>query len=192
MHNFYVSQDGLVRETDHYTDNCWIKLTNPTEKECKDLSEQFNLELTDVRAALDEDEASRVIAEPGYTLILIDIPAREAVNVAFSYTTIPIGIFITPTCVITVCARETPVIKDITKSTGELFSTVINNRLNDVMKLLTSITIVMTLPTIIAGIWGMNVALPFGRNPFGFLIVLLITLLVCIITVIILHKKKML
>ena len=51
----------------------------------------------------------------------------------------------------------TSIYRDIIDGTRELLSSVINNRLNNVMKILTSITIVMAIPTIISGIYGMNV-----------------------------------
>ena len=65
----------------------------------------------------------------------------------------------------------------------ELMSSVIDNRLNNVMKYLTSITIVMAIPTVISGIYGMNVDerwMPFSDTPYGFLIICVITLLICI------------
>lgn len=60
---------------------------------------------------------------------------------------------------------------------NDMLSNVISNNLNDVMKRLTVITIVMTVPTITAGLWGMNMALPFEDNFHGFSIVLVGTLI---------------
>ena len=60
-------------------------------------------------------------------------------------------------------------------------SSVIDSKLNNVMKYLTSITIVMAIPTIISGIYGMNVAgewMPFAKTPFGFEIISGIILLI--------------
>lgn len=51
----------------------------------------------------------------------------------------------------------TQIYRDIIKGTRELLSAVIDNRLNTAMKYLASITIVMAIPTIISGIYGMNV-----------------------------------
>ena len=51
----------------------------------------------------------------------------------------------------------TSIYRDIINGTRELMSSVIDNRLNNVMKYLTSITIVMAIPTVISGIYGMNV-----------------------------------
>lgn len=72
---------------------------------------------------------------------------------------------------------------------SEVFSSVISNNLNNIMKVLTSITIVLTIPTIIAGFWGMNVDLPFENHPWAFGITSLITVFICIITVYWLKKK---
>lgn len=86
----------------------------------------------------------------------------------------------------------TSIYRDIIDSTRELTSAVMDNRLNNVMKYLTSITIVMAIPTIISGIYGMNVKwLPFANTFHGFGIVCVATLIICIITMIILRKKKM-
>lgn len=72
---------------------------------------------------------------------------------------------------------------------SEVFSSVISNNLNNIMKVLTSITIVLTIPTIIAGFWGMNVKLPFGENPAGFWMTAILTIIICIITIYWLKKK---
>ena len=89
----------------------------------------------------------------------------------------------------------TSIYRDIINGTRELMSSVIDNRLNNVMKYLTSITIVMAIPTVISGIYGMNVNekwMPFANTPHGFLIICVLTLLICIVTMLVLRKKKML
>lgn len=89
----------------------------------------------------------------------------------------------------------TSIYRDIINGTRELMSSVIDNRLNNVMKYLTSITIVMAIPTVISGIYGMNVDerwMPFANTPHGFLIICILTLLICILTMLVLRKKKML
>mgnify|MGYP000866043560 CR=1 FL=1 len=66
--------------------------------------------------------------------------------------------------------------REILTGTMDAFASIINNNVNIVMKLLTIITIIMSLPTLIASLWGMNVPVPFGGNPAGFWLVLAITL----------------
>ena len=89
----------------------------------------------------------------------------------------------------------TVIYRDIIQGTRELLSSVINNRLNNVMKYLTSITLVMAIPTIISGLYGMNVSgkwMPLSETPYGFGIICVGTLIICIIILLILKKKKML
>lgn len=85
--------------------------------------------------------------------------------------------------------------RDIINGTRELFASVIDNTLNTVMKLLASITVVMSIPTIISGLFGMNLkpsSIPFSNHPYGFAIVCFITFIICIVTYFILKKKKLL
>ena len=51
------------------------------------------------------------------------------------------------------------------------------------MKVLTSITIVLTIPTIIGGLWGMNVPVPFGQNDNGFWITNALTVIISIVVI---------
>ncbi len=70
------------------------------------------------------------------------------------------------------------------------FASVISNNLNIVMKFLTSITIILSFPTIVASIYGMNVDLPYQNNPYAFVGVIFTALLLSSITTIIFWKKK--
>lgn len=309
----YKTDDRIIREIEAYEPGAWINLTAPTLEECADISGQFGMDIADVRAALDDEESSRISIEDTYTLVLVDIPSAEVRNNRHSYTTIPLGILMTEEVVITVCAEETAVLRtfveqrvrefstkkqmrftyqilynacmvyqsllrsidhkrteieeridqntedvdlidlhelesnlvyfatslrangvvldrlsrygnlrkynedlelledvvienkqaiemtqiyrDIIKGTRELMSTVINNRLNNAMKYLAAITIVMSIPTIISGLWGMNVSgkwMPLSNTPFGFGILCMVTLAICIVAMIILKRRKML
>lgn len=89
----------------------------------------------------------------------------------------------------------TVIYRDIVDGTRELLSSVMDNKLNNVMKYLTSITLVMAIPTIISGIYGMNVAeewMPFAKTPYGFGIICGIIIIICIVTMWILKRKRML
>ena len=313
MFNIYRTDDRIIREIDGIEPGCWIKLTDPTLEECGDISEKFDIDIADIRAALDDEESSRMSLEDDYTLILVDIPTAEVRNNRHTYTTIPLGIIVREDVIITVCSEETAVLRtfidqrvrefstkkqmrftyqilynacmvyqsllrsidrkrteieeridqdtedidlidlhelesnlvyfatslrangvvldrltrysrlklyeedqelledviienrqaiemtqiyrDIINGTRELLSTVINNRLNNAMKYLAAITIVMSIPTIISGLYGMNVAgdwMPLSAAPHGFGIICLITLIICVVALYILHKRKML
>ncbi len=81
---------------------------------------------------------------------------------------------------------------DILGSTLDAFASIISNNLNNVIKVLTSMTIILTVPVLIASIYGMNVELPFQRSPNAFLIVMVFSLLLSFIFVFVFWKKKML
>lgn len=313
MVKFYKTEEGIISELSKYETGSWINMIAPSLEECVDISEQFNVDIDDLRAALDDEESSRINLEDDYTLILVDIPSAEMRNNRHTYTTIPLGIILLEDTIITICAEETAVLKiftnqrvrefstkkqmrftyqilyntcivyqsllrnidrkrteieeridestqdedlidlhelesnlvyfatslransmvldrltrygrlrqypedrelledviienkqaiemtqiyhDIINGTRELMSAVINNRLNNVMKYLAAITIVMSIPTIISGFFGMNVAsegMPFAASFWGFTMISVITLAICIITIIILKKRRML
>ena len=68
----------------------------------------------------------------------------------------------------------TVIYRDIINGTRELMSSVLDNRLNNVMKTLTSITLIMAVPTVISGIYGMNVnseGMPFASSALGFAVI---------------------
>ena len=89
----------------------------------------------------------------------------------------------------------TGIYRDILTGTRELLSAVINNRLNNVMKYLTSITLVMAIPTVISGLYGMNVDgqwMPLSSTPHGFAIICALIVVICVVVLLILWRKKML
>lgn len=313
MIKYYKTEKQRIYEQQKADDGVWIQMVAPSMEESQEISELLDVDIDDIRAALDEEESSRIELEDGYTLILVDIPTQEIRHDTKTYTTIPLGIILTQDVIVTVCTEETPILqvfiqnrvrefstkkklrfvyqilfktaanyqtylrsidkkrteieeriggdtvdtdlidlhelestlvyfatslranavvldrltrykrleqypedkelledvivenrqaiemtsiyRDIIDGTRELMSSVIDNRLNNVMKYLTSITIVMAIPTVISGIYGMNVNekwMPFSDTPHGFLIICVITLLICLITLWVLRRKKML
>ena len=89
----------------------------------------------------------------------------------------------------------TGIYRDDIKGTRELFSAILDNRLNNAMKFLSSITLIMAVPTVISGLYGMNVnaaSMPFVGSSGAFGIVCGIILVVCIVAAWVLHKKHML
>ena len=81
---------------------------------------------------------------------------------------------------------------DIFSGTMDTYASIISNNLNAVMKILTSVTFILAIPTLIASIWGMNVELPFQREPLGFLIITVFSIIMCIVATIWLKRKRML
>ena len=81
---------------------------------------------------------------------------------------------------------------DILNGTMDAYASIISNNLNGVMKFLTSITIVLAVPTMISSFWGMNVNVPLENNPAGFPVIILISVILTVIVTWWLKKKDML
>ena len=307
----FRTSEGAIHEIQEPQDGCWIALTNPTATEIFEISEQFQIEVDDLRAPLDEEERSRIEVEDDYTLILVDVPMIEERNDKDWYGTIPLGIIVTDKMIFTICLEDTQVLtrfmegrvrnfftymkkrfilqilyrnasmylrylriidkkseqveeklhlsprnqeliellelekslvyfttslrsneavleklikvesikkypedtelledviientqaiemaniySGILRSMMDAFASVISNNLNDVMKILSVITIVMSIPTIIFSAYGMNLnaaGMPFSGTQWGFLIVILISIALSVIAAIVLSKKK--
>ena len=84
------------------------------------------------------------------------------------------------------------IFRDILSGTMDAYASIISNNLNIVMKLLASVTIVISLPTLVTGAFGMNVeGIPFAGHPLGFWIVMGIALGISVVSGIVMWRKKM-
>ena len=82
----------------------------------------------------------------------------------------------------------------ILSGTMDAFASVISNNLNIVMKFLATVTIVMSIPTMVASFYGMNVSsrgMPFADSPYGFVIVLGFALALSLLVAYIFNKKDL-
>jgi magnesium transporter len=309
MIQIFKTIDNETVEIHSVEHNCWINLKNPTETELQLISQQTGLYLEFLKAALDEEETSRVEVDEDQICVILDIPVMDVQNKSVQYYTIPLGIVLNDSVIVTVCLQDNKVIDDfilkkvktfytfkksrfilqilhkiatyylsylrqidktshiiearlhrsmrnkeliqllslekslvyfstslkaneitlekmlklelmqkypedqdvledviienrqaiemaniysnILSGTMDAFASIISNNLNIVMKFLASITIVMSIPTVVASFFGMNVPVPFENNPFGFPIVLSITIAIAAIVTYILAKKDM-
>ena len=90
-------------------------------------------------------------------------------------------------------ARETTAIySDILESTMDTYSSIINNNMNTVMRTLTSVTIILMIPTLVTSMFGMNLINGMENAPFGFLAALIISVVVSAITWAYLRYKRLL
>src|SRR5690606_17001589 len=77
----------------------------------------------------------------------------------------------------------------VTNNIVSAFSSIISNNLNRVMKTLTGITLVIMIPTLIASIYGMNIALPYQQHPHAFLLIVGLSMLFAMIGAVIFRAK---
>ncbi len=306
---FKTAESGVLENCEP---GCWVAMTNPTAEELHEVATRYDIDATDMRAPLDEEERSRIDVEDNYTLILVDIPTIEERNEKDWYGTIPLSIVLCNDTIITVCLEDTPVLtafmdgrvrnfythmktrfifqilyrnatlylnylriidrrsdsieqklheatrnkeliellelekslvffttslkaneivlekllkfsaikkypededliedvivenkqaiemaniySGILNGTMDTFASVISNNQNSVMKFLTTITIVLSIPTMIASFYGMNVksfSMPFADSEWGFPIVIGISLIISLIIAFIFRKKDL-
>lgn len=83
--------------------------------------------------------------------------------------------------------------REILTSMTDTYATIISNNLNDVMKFLAGITIVFSIPTMVASFIGMNVPLgEMGTSNISFVLIIIFSFVLSIIIALILKKKNML
>lgn len=81
---------------------------------------------------------------------------------------------------------------DILNGSMDAYASIISNNLNGVMKMLTSLTVILAIPTLVASLWGMNVPVPMQNSNIGFYVLIIITIVITIATVIWLKIKDLL
>ena len=309
MISIYLTDDGKLRELEQIVPGAWVHLCAPTEEEVATVCAKLCVEPDLVRAALDEEERSRIDFEDGHMLVLVDTPTVEAQQGrGFVYSTLPLGIIMVDDVIITVSTRESTIITDFTEErirgfwtfkrtrfilqllhrnasrflaylkqidkasmfvqtrleasmrnqellqmmklekslvyfstslkgneivlekllrmdfvkdypddtelledviienkqaiemsniyrdilsgTMDAFASVISNNLNIVMKVLAAVTIILTIPSIIFGLWGSNVPVPFESSPYGFFAIIGIAALCTAVAVVVMVRKK--
>ena len=90
-------------------------------------------------------------------------------------------------------ARETAnIYSDILESTMDTYSSIINNNMNTVMRTLTSVTIIMMMPTLIASLFGMNLINGMESSKYGFIVAIVISVFIAAICWVLLRKKRLL
>lgn len=112
MLTIYKTIDGKMTKLDHVEDGCWVNLIYPSEDELNTVAATLGVESSFLRAALDEEETSRIDTEEGQTLIIIDVPAVENDD-EMVYSTLPLGIIVTAQHIITVCLKDSSVIRNL-------------------------------------------------------------------------------
>ena len=313
MYKIFLSSEhhGTVRRNE-IEPGCWIAMTAPSADELQTVASECSIQLEDLRAALDDEERSRIQVEDDYTLIVVDIPVIEERNGKDWYGTIPLGIAVTDSQIITICLEDTPVLNNfmdgrvrefytykktrfilqilyrnatlflnylrnidkrsellekklredqknkellelqelekslvyfttslkgnelvleklfridkikkypededlledvivenkqaiemasiysgILSGSMDASASIISNNLNQSMKFLATVTIVLSIPTMVASFYGMNVStsgMPFADSPFGFLIVIGFSIILSFIVSIIFWKKDL-
>ncbi len=98
----------------------WINVVNPDSEDLQLVSMVTEIPTDVLKTALDTEERSHVELEDNYIFVVINIPIILETD---SYDTLPLGIFITPDFIITLCIQDTEVMRAFTKNKYPLFYT---------------------------------------------------------------------
>ena len=89
-------------------------------------------------------------------------------------------------------ARETTLIySNILESTMDTYQSIINNNMNTIMRTLTSVTIILMLPTLVASFFGMNLINGMENSPVGFIVAIIISVLISVISLLVFRHKRL-
>jgi magnesium transporter len=75
----------------------------------------------------------------------------------------------------------TSIATEILSSTMDAFASIISNNVNIVMKFLAAATIILMVPNILSGFWGMNVDVPFTNWPWAFPAIMAVSILLAVL-----------
>ncbi len=112
MLTIHKTVGGKMTRLEKAEPGCWVNLTYPSEDELAAVSTILGIDRDFLRAALDEEETSRVESEDGQTLLIIDSPAVEQEDAAVLYSTLPLGIVVTEDYIVTVTLKESSVLQE--------------------------------------------------------------------------------
>lgn len=123
MLNIYKTIDDNLFTLEEIEDGAWISLINPTVSELEFVEEELAVDIDFLKAALDEEESSRIEVEDNQLLILVDMPIVEKEEEHIVYETIPFGIILAGKNIITVCLKDSTVIDQFEKNSVKTFET---------------------------------------------------------------------
>jgi magnesium transporter len=89
-------------------------------------------------------------------------------------------------------ARETTnIYSNILESTMDTYQSIINNNMNTIMRTLTSVTIILMLPTLVASFFGMNLINGMENSPVGFIVAIVISVLISVLSLLVFKHKRL-
>lgn len=115
MVSFYKSENTVITKIPQLEAGCWVNMVMPTETEINEISSALEVDQSFLRAALDDEETSRIEVEDDATLIIVDIPySQEQPDGGLLFSTLPLAIIVAKSNVITISLEETSVVRDFT------------------------------------------------------------------------------
>lgn len=111
---FKTASDKSMAPLAGFEPGCWVNLVAPTQEELVRVTRELGADPAFLRAALDEEESSRIDADDGQALIIVDFPrADKSEDNDAVYSTMPLGILVLENAIVTVALEEFSVIADL-------------------------------------------------------------------------------
>ena len=118
-----MTPQGGLKQITNIEPGSWINLVAPLEQELMLVSRKTGVPLEFLKAALDDEESSRIDIEDKVHLILVDIPFTEMEDNSLVYDTYPLAIIHTENELITVCLKNSKIITDFINGKMKSFFT---------------------------------------------------------------------
>lgn len=115
--------DNKLIELPGIEPGCWINITAPKEQELMLVSKRTGIPLDFMRAAMDDNETSRIDTEDDALMFLVDIPFTETEENSLSYDTYPLAIIHTADYLVTVCLKDSKILQDFSNEKIRTFYT---------------------------------------------------------------------
>ncbi len=115
MKTVYKWENGGLKETPEFAASCWINLVEPSTTELESVLSHTQVPRDFLTDPLDAGERPRFDNEDGATLLIVHVPMPivpeedDEVEAISPYRTVPLGIILFNSTVITVCSEKTPV-----------------------------------------------------------------------------------
>lgn len=109
---FIAGENAALVQCEDFTPLCWVDMVSPTDGEVEKVAAKTGIPEDMIKAALDEEERARTEFDEGCSLFVVDCPIIEESDAGDSYSTLPLAVIYNKNCVMTVCLKGNPVLKD--------------------------------------------------------------------------------
>lgn len=109
---FIAGENAALVQCEDFTPLCWVDMVSPTDGEVEKVAAKTGIPEDMIKAALDEEERARTEFDEGCSLFVVDCPIIEESDAGDSYSTLPLAVIYNKSCVMTVCLKGNPVLKD--------------------------------------------------------------------------------
>lgn len=120
MLKFFKTVDGKMEQLKREEHGCWVMAVKPTADELQYMRSAMNLDPDFLNASLDEEELSRTEKEEDQAFVVVDVPYQvekddeeEEEDKSVVFTTIPLGIIITPDYFVTISTKQSALLDNL-------------------------------------------------------------------------------